>query len=505
MKMAQQKIENLRNQARETGKVQTATITINGRECKIMATPGRGLFQGTNIKIEYKTLDGQTCTADFTYDGDQDAAPELQSFIENTKVVTLSQFSSKIADYTQPTSIGLMDSHASAICIFLKNTENFVRQNDLTEEEISMLKQELRKLCGTPIIESSEGNFSINECDGNTHCCAIALQAESLEILLDAKACGQVRLERNVPPKVEELGSGTFNTVKLAHTKPGVDGGEASGPIVLKPCGQSKKEKSLPVFREDAEVVQCYVGTVSGSYRRNKATAKVQDMLCELGTNKEINVPRVIASVSAGEMEGVPCIAMEALEGKTVGSYTVFELYKIYKNNNFIRRETWIQVQDVLTGQIDRNRSNVILTKDGPVAIDHDLSFPTNPPRNFAAMVPATLVSLGPSTKEEAVDGRSPTNYCMPPVIDQEMYDVIMAIDLGELKNMYEECGLTRSEIVPAMARAKGLKAEAQKLMGEGRVIDPAQWIISPWVTSSLVKKHCNGKNFYATRHSSKK
>jgi hypothetical protein len=50
----------------------------------------------------------------------------------------------------------------------------------------------------------------------------------------------------------------------------------------------------------------------------------VQDMLCEIGREKRIEVPHVIATVSAAEMDGVPCIAMERLDGKTVGR-AVFE------------------------------------------------------------------------------------------------------------------------------------------------------------------------------------
>jgi hypothetical protein len=407
-----------------------------------------------------------------------------------------------MTDYTKPMSIDDMDSHASAICTFLKNTENFVRQNDLTEEEISMLKQELRKLCGTPIIRCQTGDFSINEYDNDPNCRTIALQAESLEILLDAKACGQVGLERNVPPKIKKLGSGAMNTVQLAHTKPGVDGGEASGPIVVKPCDQSKNKNNPNEFIQGMETMTSYVGPASGSYRRNKASSRVQDMLSKIGEKLAIEVPRVIASVSAAEIKRVSCIAMEMVEGDNIyhcinDTDTQSE---VFFKEGFICREMWIQLQDVLTGQIDRHSNNVVLTGDGPVAIDHDLSFPTNPPRAIAGTVPVAIVSsVSRNPYNKSVDGVSYRNYCMPPVIDQEMYEVIMAIDLDKLKNMYEECGLTRSEIDAAMARAEGLKVEARQLQDQDRVIEPSEWASSP-----QVQRYCDLRNSYAHRHVSR-
>jgi hypothetical protein len=521
---------SVRNEARRTGKSQTATITINGRQCTVTASPVRNwlFYKETNIKVTYTALGRRTCTVNFTYDRGRGVDQGLQSllkeiaqaeFIAATRVPTedsrsqvLENISQKMSSYTQPKPIGSMNFHAPRIYTFLENVKNFVLKTDLTKEEISTLKQGLRKLCGDPIIQHPRyPNFlySINEWDSDPHCRNIALQAESLEILLDAKARGQVGLERNVPPPVKELGSGQFNTVVLAHTKPVVDGGNASGPIVLKPCDQSKRENAPTAFAQGAGNVSRMIGTVSGSYRRNKATAKVQDMFYEIGQIIKINVPRVIASVSAAEIDKTPCIAMEMLEGKTVketakavkeGSMQ-FECRRgMQLIGEFVRQETWMQLQHVLTGQIDRYGDNVLLTKDGPIAIDHDLSFPTNPPRGFAGAVPWGIVSIfqmpNGSLQEMSIDGVSWRNYCMPPVIDRDMYNAIMAIDLLRLEATYWECGLTRPEIDAAMARASGLKAAANQLMAAGRVIEPDQW-----ATSQQVRDYCNRQNSYAARH----
>jgi hypothetical protein len=50
----------------------------------------------------------------------------------------------------------------------------------------------------------------------------------------------------------------------------------------------------------------------------------------------------------------------------------------------------------------------------------------------------------------------------MPPVIDSEMYDIIMAIDLTDLENMHEGCGLIMHEILAAISRAGALKSAAR-------------------------------------------
>jgi hypothetical protein len=83
---------------------------------------------------------------------------------------------------------------------------------------------------------------------------------------------------------------------------------------------------------------------------------------------------------------------MEMLNGRTLKKAA--DERKIKYDNDFIRQDTWMQLQNVLAGQVDRHSNNVLLTEHGPVAIDHDLSFPTNPLRNLADQVPESLVDL---------------------------------------------------------------------------------------------------------------
>jgi hypothetical protein len=503
MSDTRQTIIDLRNQARDSGKTETKTVTINGRECTIEAKAVSFLFffKKIEITVKYTPIGHRECdVTKFVYYQGCNIDVKIQDVTEKINKIEekillqqqkVSQISETLKGFAgQTVATAGLPSHMSQINKTLADMKSFVQQNDFLPEEINMLRQSLRDLCSKPIIQWTNGLFSINEIDYyDPNCLGIALKAEAIEILLDAKESGQVELEKNVPPPIKDLGSGSFNTVKLAHT-----GKDGQGPVALKPCDQSKKEANANEFTRASRTQQEFIGRVGGNYGRNKATAKLQDILIDIGRGKGITVPHVVATVSAATVKETPCIAMEALQGGTVGKAA--NDHKIEYDNKFVRSETWMQLQDILTGQIDRHGDNVILTKDGPVAIDHDLSFPTNPPRNFATTVP-TKIAVGKPPDDCAVDGVSPRNYCIPPVIDREMYEVIMAINLTDLKNMYKECRLTRHEIQAAMSRARALQNMAQELMDQNRVIDPNRWV----KVSTRKKGPCNGDNFYAARH----
>jgi hypothetical protein len=83
---------------------------------------------------------------------------------------------------------------------------------------------------------SPNKSFSINENDYDYNCLEIALQAEAIEILLDAKERSQVRLERNYPPPPKQLGEGQYNVILLTHIRK-----NETGSIILTPCNQSSK------------------------------------------------------------------------------------------------------------------------------------------------------------------------------------------------------------------------------------------------------------------------
>jgi hypothetical protein len=377
----------------------------------------------------------------------------------------------------QPIAQGQVDAQMGEIGTMLEGVRVAVQQNRVPVAGIPILRAALTRLAGnTDMIQWSNGNFSINECDNIPACRAVAMQIEELQILLDARANGQVNLEENIPPPMRELGKGCCNIVRLAHRGKG-----GQGPIALKPCdrAKSKRAKLDPDFAADfakaERLPEDFLGTVSGSYRRNLAASGVQNIFVKIGALLGVEMPHVVANISAAEANGEACIAMEYLEGQTVGSVVDDEVRDkkriLIYDNEFIRHETWLQLMDILTGQVDRHGDNVMYTEDLPVGIDHDLSFPMNPPRNFAGSVPDRLGN----GHDRAVDGAARRNYCMPPFIDGQMRDVIMALDLEELEAMYRECGLTRLELSAAMSRARALKSRVGAL-GQDQIIEPSAW-----------------------------
>ncbi|MDR2603522.1 MAG: hypothetical protein LBC11_03105 [Puniceicoccales bacterium] len=399
---------------------------------------------------------------------------------DQTKAEKITRFTTVLNEYVSTgIKINKLPNLTPKINEILHNMRAFVQGNNLSLDEISTLRTALANFSrNEEVIRLYPGHSSsINASDHNQYCFRIALRIEAIEILLDAKEKNYVRLERNGPP--ETLGRGQYNTVLLAYTKK-----NKKRAIVLKPCDRSKQEQDSKRFNDDSQLMKQLVGYRSGSHRRNKATSRLQDMLCDIGLRNGITVPHVIASVFGAEVNGIPCIGMEKVDGLTLAQ-AVREGKIPSENNDFIRSATWVQLQDVLTGQIDRHGNNIILAKGTiPVAIDHDLSFSTSQARTSAGTIPKTLF---------AVDDASLRNHCIPPVIDEDMYKVIKDINLDELEKMYRECGLTSSEIDPAMARAQALKKKVEKLKQHGLVIKPDEW-----ERSEQVKRLCTPKNFYA-------
>jgi hypothetical protein len=154
---------------------------------KIKQIEEKILFRPKGVSQISETLKG--------YDGQEIAIADLPNHMSQDSEVLMSQINKTRADM-----------------------QSFVQQNDFLPEEIKTLKESLRDLCSKSIIRSEESLFSINESDCDPHCLEIALKAEAIEILPDTKESGQVGLEKNVPPRIKDLGKVCFNTVKLAHT-----------------------------------------------------------------------------------------------------------------------------------------------------------------------------------------------------------------------------------------------------------------------------------------------
>ncbi|MDR2432778.1 MAG: hypothetical protein LBD34_03430 [Puniceicoccales bacterium] len=522
MASLEQTIEGLQRAATESKKPETATIKVNERTCVITATCDENEKVEITAKYTHTPLGSRICqeVAKFPYDK-SDIGNEIKEMVNRireidqtntyTKTSKFAEFITTLDEYTtNGIDIANLPTHMIEINKTLDNMLAFVLQNDLSPKEISSLKVAIVNFgSNKEVVRFPDQSLSINESDHDFNCLEIALRIEAVDILLDAKKKGYVGLERNGPTRT--LGKGQYNTVWGVFTKK-----DGQGPIAIKSCDLFKIKKDKKAFAQNVASMKVFNGHGSGSYRRNKATSKVQYMFHAVGKTMGIDVPHVAATVSAGEINGVPCIAIEELDDTSLWQ----NLQNLYNRNpksiihdenvlakQIMRDETWLQLQDVLTGQIDRHANNVTLipmeaakkgrsTKNARiVAFDHDMSFPTNPPRSFASIVPESIVSSN-YPAEVAFDGLKTSNYCMPCIIDTDMFNVIMAIDLNKLENMYKKCGLTRMEISPAMARAQALKNKVRELKQHGLVIKPNEW-----EQSEKVRSLCNNRNCYARWH----
>ncbi|MDR0693117.1 MAG: hypothetical protein LBF49_00900 [Puniceicoccales bacterium] len=493
MASLEQIVKNLQEAAKNTQESQTVTVEVNGRTCSITAVSKEEKKFKIIVEYAYTPLGSRICqrVAKFVYDK-SNVGNNLKTMVDRIDEIDLENVQTK-SDKITAFTIALEEYSSGGIDIAdlptltpeinktLDDMQIFVYRNDLSSDEMSTLRVALANFSrNEDVIRCPGHSSSINASDHDQYCYKIALQVEAIEILLDAKENGHVGLERNGPSEI--LGRGQYNIIQLAYTEKNKE-----GPIALKPCDLSKYEKSFEKTNNDSQSTKRFIGYRCGSHRRNKATSGVQDMFYALGQKLEITVPHVIVTVSAAEVNGVPCTAMEKLEGCTV--WQAASGGKIKYDNDFICQETWMQLQDILTGQVDRHGHNAMyIQNEQVVAFDHEFSYPILSSRTFASMIP-TAVS--------AIDGMESKSYCMPPVIDEDMFRLVESLELDKLENMYREYGLTSLEIDPAMARARALKEKVEELKQNGRVIKRDEWISSP-----LVKAHCNSKNFYALFHS---
>jgi hypothetical protein len=488
----QQTGKDLQDKARQIETLETSIVETDEKIYSITPVPDQHKEEVTTSHA-HTPLESRVCE---TMESNEPAVIADKIDDQTTKTEKISEFVTFLNEYANR-QIPMDDllNHVFRMKDTLNAMQTFVQKNDLLSDEILMLKRALTNFSGNKtMIQCPNGSFSISENDWDRNCFDVAISIEAVEILLDAKEMGYVGLEKNSPQPTKPLGKGRYNTVILAYTEK-----NGKRPIALKPCHQAQNQQDAANFIQVIQSMQIFVGHASGIYNRNKATSKTQDMLVDIGKKNGITVPHIMASVFAAEMNGIPYIAMEALEGPTVFK-DVCEKKNRY-DNQFICYETWMQVLDILIGQIDRNSNNVVRTKNGPIAVDHDLSFPIHPPRSFASIVP-TVIALHTGQYEDghpiknAVDGMASGNYCMPPVIDTDMYNVITKLDLDELVSMYQKCGLTRLEIEAAKARAQALKSKVEELKNRELIIDPKEW-----ACSEKVKQLCNVDNFYALRH----
>jgi hypothetical protein len=190
-------------------------------------------------------------------------------------------------------------------------------------------------------------------------------------------------------------------------------------------------------------------------------------------------------------------------------------------NGNFRRQEAWLQLMDCILGEMDRHGRNVFWYRKQLQAIDNDFSFIDQELRNqstvagwhrkllfiddakrekirrtnLANTIPLQRYVFSNEVRQTPVDGTGPiSNYCMPPVIDQEMAKLFLGIDGNELRVILLEIGCLDRQINAAINRLR----DVQKLIN-GRqitIISADSWGVNP----EIVRK-CTCENSYFLAH----
>ncbi|MDR2432741.1 MAG: hypothetical protein LBD34_03240 [Puniceicoccales bacterium] len=90
----------------------------------------------------------------------------------------------------KPISFSIVDDRLREINSLLNNIKNFAQQNDLTQEEITELKQKVQSLCNASILKAGSTFSSIARIAqaGEPEYVNIVAEAKSIKELLDAKA-----------------------------------------------------------------------------------------------------------------------------------------------------------------------------------------------------------------------------------------------------------------------------------------------------------------------------
>lgn len=431
------------------------------------------------------------------------------------------------------TSLEQVNSNADKILGYLSAISKFAlalspsdaNSSTMFSTMLRALKRTVFRLCTMPVGQKGESIPElVNQLELDSplalKCIEIAQEIESALCALDAKINGGCVEEASFKAK-GQCNSSYETTMPNGETR------------ILKPNDKFAMGAAGACSFTNVQI--SYLGTVIGNHARNLATHAVQELMEARGApHVGVNISSAVNISSDVDQRGRTYISMEVAEKKFDRKDILNNTTKVGPEpapgvedarptvaSNFIESETWLQLEDILTGQIDRHGNNLHISATGHVkGFDHDSSFPTLQrntntgekcgkwicEENVATRIPKVLAAAdengnffrGHFRGTYSVDGGSVRNFCMPPVIDTKMYGAIMNLDLNLLELRYRDSGLTRPEIDAAMARASLLKEEVKRMVLEDKVIKPDQW-----GNSALLRdKGCNSANFYAFYHS---
>lgn len=441
--------------------------------------------------------------------------------------------------YEKINDVQTLKQNASELVTAIMEVGQYVlaNPNALSKKQMQHVRETLLTWCNAPRLELNDGTYAISEYDStkeeaersdryeagvtfaisaeNQYCMDITLATDHVLMILDAKMSGSEGFKKG-----KQLGEGAMNAVYLATTPSGQKVAIKSDDVhnrrlqYYKICNNGA---SVPEYRADRKTAYDYdkaincqfqhIGTRTGTYRRNLATEGVQEIMMKYYGAPQVIAPVVAALTNEKDPDGYPevVLAMPVLDN---GDYET--------TREYIKNETWLQIEDCFTGQLDRHHGNVMFDEKGnPQGIDHDFCFPTYMGRPKLANIVPDKISSNYSLKttadptespvsinrmifkfESAVDEVGlPRNFCLPPVIDTNMRNAILNLDLKTLESKYRESGLTRAEIYPAMERAKEIQKFVRE-MPKNQIIQPDQWS-----EEKIRDLGCDEFNCYALRH----
>jgi hypothetical protein len=271
---------------------------------------------------------------------------------------------------------------------------------------------------------------------------------EALLIMATALDSGGIYADRHM----KVLGSGAFNSTFLFA------------------AGNAAKKVFKPMSIEKVSINQYWdnlFNTRTGINLYNAANRN----LGTCAVAKLFGYPELVVGTRLAVVNGQVGISMDRARGISVFEAAQRQGIDLRNDSEFQRQCTQLQLLDCVIGNIDRHKGN--LNWDGKagklMAFDNDMTFIDGDGRSFGNTVPECLYfSLSETTWDgtreviKSADGKSPRNYCYPPIIGEEMREKILALSEESLRDVLQESGLEQAQIDAACSRLKCLKERIQ-------------------------------------------
>jgi hypothetical protein len=261
------------------------------------------------------------------------------------------------------------------------------------------------------------------------------------------RASGQLHLNKDQLRIGNELGGGAQSKVYLAR----YEGEQGTLVGVLKPVARGA---SAGILVKDDQYL--------ADFEANQATASTQVIERNLATCRlaEQIGCRVAAGSFAAEMpDGTPALFMERVHGHEARAI------KAPIDSADLRKGlVGLQLLDLLSAQVDRNRSNIMLKTEGgrhlPVAIDHDTSF----------------VTARSASELSGLLNHDTVGLSLPTVVDTSMRDRVLAMTRNDLTTIMGPLADSAKRLEAAVSRLTEMQDHLRAGPPAGLVVEPDGW-----------------------------